>query len=226
MADFSTTISAARNLPPGPNKIAYHAYLTVLAHLIPHRGLETDHERLSQDRFFAKLDQEEHVTIAATAVDPTAPGSPEGGRVLYVIFRTTESSKNFRDILESRIERRRGPREVVLLVPSLPFTSYTRKVYEKLRAGSPATRFLAFEHRVVEINLPACTSFEPHRVLAPADVAHALGGRPPSVLPRMFENDPALAWTGGKPGDIIEVQPLSEACGTSISHSLVVAVGK
>lgn len=240
-------MDAPTSLPPGPKKLAFVAYGIILEKLLAHRGLATDHARLEFAAFFAALEQRGAVRIRATpaAGDSSAP-APAARPVDFVILSgdTAATSQKFREVLaqlytapgrgRARARAKKGKaaatpaapgaieRDVLLIVPELPLKSHSRKQLAALRAARPTERYLTFRYQVFAVDAPRADSFDLHTVVAPADVGARLGPRHPNLLPKIRANDPALAWTGGDPGDIIEIHAISDSCGVAVNFREVI----
>jgi len=205
-----------------PVNLSYQVYRTI-PEFFEHRGHQGGADLLTQDVFMTQFTQNGYESIKST-----------DGEIIVFIIRDgsdyTTSGPQLRKLI-GRANAIAGNEvgEIVVVAPEPALqkkniTSAFDSLSEEADKKGKSQYILAVPYSVFAQNIPAHAAVPKHEVASAEDVAEMLGKRFSSTaeLPAIYAQDPPVVWAGGRPGDIIRVERLSETTGTTPAFRRVI----
>jgi DNA-directed RNA polymerase subunit H len=158
--------------------------------------------------------------------------------ISYIILigkgsRMAKNIQEFRKMFTSVVKKPTASKDTqslieVLIISDRELSKNIKQtaIDKEIAAEYPTCRLhiSAYTYDVFKIVNPEVDCVPKHQ-LAPKDETeqffNLLYKKPPS-LPRILSSDPAVVWIGGRPGDVIAIDRISESCGTTRVYRLCV----
>lgn len=198
----------------------YKIYTHVLEY-IQYRGLNLMEEsNISRDTFIANIKRDDVFQVIAK--------NKNGKNVIVVIILEESGYSTSKPKLEKllvSIERKTSVAEVIIVAEPEFFTKKNLisliQLYQKKSSG---TYYMAFSYYVFSNNVPNYVGVPKHSILTDEEAEEYLSQEriTREDLFNIFNNDPAIAWLNGKPGQIARIERISENAGVAIVYRAII----
>lgn len=189
----------------------YRVY-EIIAEYFEHRGLKMDGSLAGKDEFMTQFTSLDYMPLRAESV-------------LAIIIRSNgrymTSGPDLRKLIQRANSIAGGEINQVVIVA--PEAFFAKKNLTDAVAAFPVAE--VYPYNIFNQNVPKNEAVPRHSIASAEDIAEILSNRYATTaqLPKILKSDAAVVWEGGRVGDVIRIDRLSENVGTAPVYRLVIS---
>jgi DNA-directed RNA polymerase subunit H (RpoH/RPB5) len=185
--------------------------------LMEYRNIISNYNFVSRDDF-SKVKASEYIKIDGTR---SFSGTTRDVFIFMIMPDSKYSSTSpvFRKLL-TLIPTDKKETADILFISSDPFSNHLIKVIDDERHNYPKIYIEHYTYEKFSIEIPKCDSVPHHEIVPDADAKEILKWcyKKKYDMPKILVSDTPVVWIGGKPGDLIKIDRISETTGKYIVY--------
>ena len=195
--------------------------------MLGYRGIATNYQFLSTDKFAQYLGQFGYIKIDGTRSFPDDRRKTIPAYIIMIAPGSNYalSATSFRKLCPGTIPVNVLEKPVeIMFISEEELTSNIKKEIAKVREKYPYVFIESYNYWPFYIELPKHAIVPPHSIASEKEVKEfcEIHHTKKENFPKIKASDPVAVWYGPRPGEVMKIQRLSESAGHATPYRLVI----